>query len=209
MTKIKICGLSRKADIDSVNRWLPDYVGFVFAPSKRQVVPEQASSLKAELDLRIKTVGVFVNEPILSIVKLYNARVIDLVQLHGDETEEYIKEIKSQIDCPVIKVVRVQSTEQVSQVEKLSCNMLLLDTFQQDQYGGSGKSFDYSLIPILQKPFFLAGGLANSNIIQAIKKCNPYGVDISSGVETDGLKDENKIRNIIQTVRNFDRKEGQ
>jgi phosphoribosylanthranilate isomerase len=208
MTKIKICGLSRRADIDSVNRWLPDYVGFVFAPSKRRVSPEQASSLKAELELRIKTVGVFVNEPILSIVKLYNTRVIDLVQLHGDETEEYIKEIKSQIDCPVIKAVRVQSAEQVSQVEKLSCDMLLLDTFQQGQYGGSGKSFDYSLIPILQKPFFLAGGLANSNIIQAIKKCHPYGVDISSGVETDGLKDENKIRNIIQTVRNFDRKEG-
>lgn len=203
MTKIKICGLTRKEDIESVNRWLPDYIGFVFCESRRQVTPEQAGLLKAGLDSRIKAVGVFVNEPVISIVKLCNTGVIDVVQLHGDESEEYIRELKNQIDCPVIKAVRVKSAEQIWQAEKLSCDLLLLDTYQKEQYGGSGKTFDYSMIPFLQKRFFLAGGLENSNIAQAIEKCNPYGVDISSGVETDGLKDENKIRQIIQTVRSI------
>lgn len=203
MTKIKICGLTRKEDIESVNRWLPDYIGFVFCESRRQVTPEQAGLLKAGLDSRIKAVGVFVNEPVISIVKLCNTGVIDVVQLHGDESEEYIRELKNQIDCPVIKAVRVKSAEQIWQAEKLSCDLLLLDTYQKEQYGGSGKTFDYSMIPFLQKRFFLAGGLENSNIAQAIEKCNPYGVDISSGLETDGLKDENKIRQIIQTVRSI------
>lgn len=201
MTKIKICGLTRKDDIESVNCWMPDYIGFVFCESRRQVTPEQAGLLKAGLDSRIKAVGVFVNEPVLSIVKLCNTGVIDVVQLHGDESEEYIRELKDQIDCPVIKAVRVQSAEQIRQAEKLSCDLILLDTYQKTQYGGSGKTFDYSMIPFLQKRFFLAGGLENSNIAQAVEKCNPYGVDIGSGVETNGLKDENKIRQIIQTVR--------
>lgn len=203
MAKIKICGLTRKADIESVNRWLPDYTGFVFGPSCRRVTPEQAEILKAGLDFRIKAVGVFVNEPVLSIAKLCNAGVIDLVQLHGDESEEYIRELKEQTDCPVIKAVRVQNAEQVLQAEKLSCDSLLLDTYQKGQYGGSGKSFDYSIIPSLRKRFFLAGGLKDSNIVQVIKKYNPYGVDISSGVETDGIKDDDKIRQIIQTVRSL------
>lgn len=203
MTKIKVCGLSREADIESVNRWLPDFVGFVFASSSRKVSPEQACHLKSELDLRIMSVGVFVNEPIPSIVKLYIAGVIDIVQLHGDETEGYMKELKKQITCPVIKAVRVQSTEQVFQTESLPCDFLLLDTYQRGHYGGSGKSFDYSLIPVLQKPFFLAGGLVNSNVIQAIQECNPFGVDISSGVETNGVKDDDMIREFIQTVRAF------
>ncbi len=201
MTKIKICGLTRKEDIETVNHWQPDYIGFVFGESRRQVTVEQASLLKDDLDSRIKAVGVFVNEPILSIVKICNTGVIDVVQLHGDESEEYIRELKEQIDCPVIKAVRVQSAEQVLQSEKLSCDLLLLDTFQKGQYGGSGKTFDYSMVPNLEKRFFLAGGLENSNIAQAIEECNPYGVDISSGVETDGIKDEDKIREIIQMVR--------
>jgi len=204
MTKIKICGLTRKEDIQSVNRWLPDYIGFVFGVSRRQVTPGQASILKAGLDSRIKAVGVFVNEPVLSIVRLCNTGVIDLVQLHGDENDIYIRKLKDQIACPVIKALRVQSAEQVLKAEKLSCDLLLLDTYQKGKYGGSGKTFDYSMIPILQKRFFLAGGLENSNIEQAIKKCNPYGVDISSGVETDDLKDEDKIRHIIQTVRSLE-----
>lgn len=203
MTKIKICGLTRKADIESVNRWLPDYTGFVFCESRHQVTPEQAGLLKADLDSRIKAVGVFVNEPGLSIVKLCNNGVIDLVQLHGDESGAYIRELKDQIDCPVIKAVRVQSAKQVRQAENSACDWLLLDTYQKAQYGGSGKTFDYSMIPFLQKRFFLAGGLENSNIAQAIEKCNPYGVDISSGVETNGIKDEDKIRQIIQTVRSL------
>ncbi len=204
MTKIKICGLTRKEDIEAVNRWLPDYVGFVFCQSRRRVTPEQAALLKTDLNVRIKAVGVFVNESVPSIVKLCNTCVIDVVQLHGDESEAYIMELKDQIDCPVIKVVRVQSTEQVRQAEKLSCDLLLLDTYQKAEYGGSGKTFDHSMIPLLEKRFFLAGGLENSNIARVIEKYNPYGVDISSGVETDGIKDEDKIRQIVQTVRSLE-----
>ena len=204
MTKIKICGLTRKRDIESVNRWLPDYAGFVFSQSSRRVMPEQAGLLKAGLDPRIKAVGVFVNEPVCFIVKLCNAGVIDVVQLHGDESEEYVRELKHQTDCLIIKAVRVQSAEQVLRAEKLSCDFLLMDTYQKGQYGGSGKTFDYSMIPFLNKRFFLAGGLENSNIVQAIEKCRPYGVDLSSGVETDGIKDENKISQIIQKVRKLE-----
>lgn len=203
MSKIKICGLTRKADIEAVNRRLPDCAGFVFAQSRRRVTPQQAAVLKAALDPRIKAVGVFVNESLSSIVKLCDSGVIDLVQLHGDESAAYIRKLKERIDIPLIKAVRVQSAEQVRQAEKVSCDLLLLDTYQKGQYGGIGKTFDYALIPFLQKRFFLAGGLDNSNIAQAIRKCNPYGVDISSGVETDGIKDEDKIRQIIQTVRSL------
>jgi len=201
MTKIKICGLTRPEDIAAVDRWLPDYVGFVFAPSRRQVTPEQAARLSADLDPRIKAVGVFVNEPVSSIVKLCQSGVIEVVQLHGDESEAYLRDLKGQINCPVIKAVRVQSAEQVQQAEQLDCDMLLLDTYQKDAYGGSGQTFDYALIPAVQKRFILAGGLDNSNIARAIEECRPYGVDISSGVETAGLKDEAKIKQIMQTVR--------
>ena len=205
MTKIKICGLTQKKDIESVNRWLPDFVGFVFCRgSRRQVTATQASFLKTELDSRIKAIGVFVNEPVDSIVKLYSSQVIDGVQLHGHESEDYIVELKKRIDCPIIKAVRVQSMEQILQAEKLSCDLLLLDTYQTGQYGGSGKTFDYAIIPILKKRFFLAGGLKNSNIAQAIQTCRPYGVDISSGVETDGRKGNDKIKQIIETIRKHD-----
>ncbi|KAF1084369.1 N-(5'-phosphoribosyl)anthranilate isomerase [Sporotomaculum syntrophicum] len=203
MTKIKICGLTRREDIEAVNRWLPEYVGFVFARSRRQVTPEQAALLKAGLDARVQAVGVFVNAPVASIAELCYTGVIDVVQLHGDESEAYIKELKEQINCPVIKAVRVRNAEQVLQAEQLSCDMLLLDTYQKDEYGGSGKTFDYALVPDLQKRFWLAGGLENSNLARAIEQCRPYGVDLSSGVETDGLKDEDKIRQVIKTVRSL------
>ena len=157
MIKIKICGLTRKEDIEAVNRWLPDCAGFVFARSRRRVTPEQAAVLKAALDPRIKAVGVFVNEPLPSIVRLCDSGVIDMAQLHGDESAAYIRKLKEQIDIPLIKTVRVRCAEQVRQAEKLSCDLLLLDTYQKGQYGGVGKTFDYALIPFLQKRFFLAG----------------------------------------------------
>ncbi len=204
MTKIKICGLTRRGEIKAVNRWRPDYVGFVFCESRRQVTRLQASMLKADLDSRIKATGVFVNEPILSIVELCHKGVIDVVQLHGDESQAYISELKTHIDCPVIKAVRVQSADQIRGAERLPCDWLLLDTYQNGRYGGTGKGFDYGMIPSLRKQFFLAGGLDYSNIELAIQQCNPYGVDISSGVETDGVKDRDKIRKIIQKVRNLE-----
>ena len=205
MTQIKICGLTRIEDINAVNRFMPDYIGFVFAKSLRQVTREQACFLKSKLNSNIKAVGIFINEPVSSILNLIEGGVIDIVQLHGDENEAYIIELKQKTACPVIKAIRVQSAEQIIKAERLPCDMLLLDSYQKRQYGGSGKSFDLSLIPPLKKPYFLAGGLNDENIEQFILKCKPFGVDISSGVETDGIKDENKIRQITETISNINK----
>lgn len=200
MSKIKICGLSRLCDIDFVNRYKPDYIGFVFAKSKRQVTDEQAKALKARLDTGISAVGVFVNDNIEHIEFLCKSGIIDIVQLHGDEDERYIKKLKSCVQNPVIKAVRVQSSEDISAAEQLSCDMLLLDTYTKGMYGGSGSTFDHTLIPPLKKPFFVAGGL-NPDNIYSVCNCGYYGLDISSGVETDGFKDENKIKQIIEMIR--------
>jgi phosphoribosylanthranilate isomerase len=125
------------------------------------------------------------------------------VQLHGDESEAFIWSLKQKMAYPVIKAVRVQNTEKILQTQELSCDLLLLDTYQPSQYGGSGQTFDRTLIPELQKQFFLAGGLDIGNVEQAIRECHPFGIDISSGVETDGVKDETKIREIIAIIRNM------
>lgn len=204
MVKIKICGLTRIEDIKAVNRHLPDFAGFVFAESRRKVSPEQARLLKGELDPRIKAAGVFVNAPVEFIAELCQAGVIDIVQLHGDESEQYVRELRQKIICPVIKAVRVQNQDQILQAQQLSCDLLLLDTWQKDQYGGSGKVFDHSVIPELEKPYLLAGGLNCSNVKQAILECHPFGVDLSSGVETDGIKDETKIEEVIGIVREME-----
>lgn len=196
MTKLKICGLTRRQDIDIVNGALPDYIGFVFAESRRRVTPLQAAGLKARLDPRVKAVGVFVNADIDGIAALVRDGVIDLVQLHGGEDAAYITELRSEIACPVIKAVRVQSAAQVLHAETLPCDYLLLDAFRRDAYGGTGTAFDYALIPTLTKPYFLAGGLNAGNVKKALEM-QPYCLDISSGVETDGVKDERKIREIM------------
>ena len=136
---------------------MPDYIGLVFAESRRRVTPEQARRLKAGLDTRIKAVGVFTNAPVPHIVDLCEQGIIDVVQLHGDESETFIQLLKQKIACPVIKAVRVRTTEQILQAQEMSCDLLLLDTYHPGQYGGSGKTFDRKLIPSLQKRFFLAG----------------------------------------------------
>lgn len=208
MTRIKICGLTREKDIAAVNRCRPDYIGFVFAESRRRVTIEQAGRLKAGLDARIKAVGVFVNAPLPYIADLGEQGIIDAVQLHGDENEAFIQALKQKITCPVIKAVRVRSTEQILQAQAMSCDLLLLDTYQEGQYGGSGITFDRRLIPALQKRFLLAGGLQAGNIEQAIRECRPFGIDISGGVETGGMKDEAKIRQVIDIIRSIDTQEG-
>ncbi|WP_343208250.1 phosphoribosylanthranilate isomerase [Anaerolentibacter hominis] len=198
--RIKICGLTRLEDIEAVNRFMPDYIGFVFAESRRRAEPEQAKALKAMLDPDIQAVGVFVNEPVENIVELCKCGIIDVVQLHGDETRDTIEQLKKLIDCPVVKAVRVRSAEQILEAEKLPCDMLLLDTYVKGQYGGSGASFDRRLIPELKKPFFLAGGLDENNVLQAIEDCHPCCVDISSGAELDGRKDAQKIKRLVELV---------
>ncbi len=201
MAKIKICGLTRMEDIKAVNEILPDYIGFVFAESRRKIDRKTAQKLKETLDQNIQTVGVFVNAEQSEIIGLCKADIIDIVQLHGDEDSAYIDALKERISNPIIKAVRVQSTEQIIEAQALPCDYLLLDTYDKDHYGGSGKRFDHTLIPKTEKPYFLAGGLNAENIEQAIKEYDPYCIDISGGAEINGAKDKDKIKQIVETVR--------
>jgi phosphoribosylanthranilate isomerase len=203
MTKVKICGLKRLIDIDIVNLYLPDYVGFVFASSRRKVTYEEAKIFKRNLDKRIQAVGVFVNEPMDNIVHLCNENVIDLIQLHGDEDEGYIISLQALVEKPIIKAIRVKSKEHVIREGISSSDYLLFDTYSTDSYGGSGVSFNRELIPELEKPYFFAGGLNSDNLIESIRTTTPYCVDISSGVEMDGYKDKDKVSEIINMVRNL------
>lgn len=200
MSKIKICGLSRVCDIEFANKYKPDYIGFVFAKSKRQITDKQAIKLKSLLNPSILAVGVFVNDNIERIDTLCRNGIIDIVQLHGDEDEAYINVLKSRVENPIIKAVRVQSAEDILKAEALPCDFLLLDTYIKGTYGGSGNTFDHNMIPPIQKPFFVAGGL-NANNIDSVCNRGFYGLDISSGVETDGFKDETKIKQVIEIIR--------
>lgn len=206
MTGIKICGLQRPEDIEAVNAAGPDYIGFVFAEGKRTVTKEQAHRLKERLAASILAVGVFVNEDPDTVADTVRAVPLDLVQLHGDEDEAYIRRLRSLLGegIPLIRAVRVKSREQIQRAEQLPCEYLLLDTYVKGQYGGSGKSFDRKLIPPLSKPFFLAGGLTGENLKEALEggESRPFCVDISSGAETDGKKDAEKIQKLVRIVRN-------
>ncbi len=201
MSKVKICGLSRVNDILAVNIAKPDFVGFVFAKSKRQITLEMAVNLKAYLTKSIKTVGVFVNESIETIELHYLSGVIDMVQLHGDEDNSYISTLKSTVPLDIIKAVRVQTASDIVQANNYKSDYLLLDAYNNDCYGGSGTTFDWSLIRDINKPFFLAGGINIDNICHAITAAKPFCVDVSSGVETDGQKDQSKIMNLVRSVR--------
>jgi phosphoribosylanthranilate isomerase len=204
MSKIKICGLTKQKDIESVNLYLPDYIGFVFAEqSKRQVKDKTARELKAKLNPAVKAVGVFVNDDLERIIRLCREHTIDLIQLHGEEEQDYITYLKRHVRNPVIKAVRVRDSRDILQAAALSCEYLLFDTYQENKYGGSGKIFDWSLVFDMKKPYFLAGGIHSDNVIQAVR-CNPYCIDVSSGVETDGGKDPTKIKDIIEKIRNND-----
>ena len=192
--KIKICGLKRLEDIDYVNLYKPDYIGFVFAGKKRKISFEWAGELKKHLSKDIKSVGVFVDEDIKNIVSLVNDQVIDMVQLHGNEDELYIKTLKQLIDVPIIKAIKVINEKSLK--IKLDVDYYLFD----NAVAGSGERFDWSLMQTLDKPVFLAGGIDLNNIDEALKQ-DVYALDMSSGVETDGLKDKEKIEEIIRRVR--------
>jgi len=206
MTKIKICGISRIKDIRIINHVLPDYIGFVFAKSKRAVSLAEAVTLKRLLNPAVETVGVFVNEDKSKIIQLCKLNIIDAVQLHGCEDENYIMELKIKTGVPIIKAVRVRSAMDILNAEKLPCDYLLLDAYKENKYGGTGRAFDWSLIPKKKerkKPIFLAGGINRENLYDAITNVEPYCIDISSGVETDGKKDPDKITEIVRLLRNY------
>lgn len=202
MTKIKICGLKRKEDIAFANRLLPEYAGFVFAVSPRQVSAEQAAKLRAELDLRVRTVGVFVQEELAFIQRLAAKRIIDAVQLHGDESPDYCRALRCKIGLPVIKVLRVENAASLRCAADYECDYLLLDTYSKTTYGGSGQRFDLDILKTvsLQRPFFIAGGLDADNV-KDVLKISPYAVDVSGGVETEGRKDFEKMRAFIDAVK--------
>lgn len=201
MTKIKICGLKRIEDIEAVNEYQPDYIGFLFAEGrKRTITAEQAEMLKSALNSDIKAVGVFLNNDIHFVIDLAKRGIIDLIQLHGDEDEDYINTIRANTDTPIIRAVRVKSTEDILSADRLPVDYLLFDTYDKNAYGGTGKVFDWNVIPKTVKPYFLAGGLDTENIAQALHT-GAYCLDVSSGAETDGLKDRNKISELIKIVR--------
>ena len=211
--KIKICGLKRKEDIDYVNQCRPDYAGFVFAGKKRCIDYNTAAFLKSRLSPGVRSGGVFVNEDQNMILDLLKDRIIDLIQLHGDEDEQYIIMLKQKLsehnltDIPIIKAVRVQRKDQVIEAEKLPVDYLLLDAFSKDEYGGSGLTFKHEMIPKLCKPYMLAGGIDSLNVTEILKNISsrnvtlPLCIDVSSSVETDGNKDLNKIKEMVDIVR--------
>ncbi|MBR5503106.1 MAG: phosphoribosylanthranilate isomerase [Methanobrevibacter sp.] len=209
MVKLKICGLKRKEDIEIVNKYKPDYIGFVFADSPRKVSYEQAKELSNLLSEDIIPVGVFVNEHMKLIIDLFKDGIIKIAQLHGDEDEKYIKNLKDKSieetgkEIPVINAIEIK--DNVDYNDKLfEWRDSISDYFILDSGKGSGKTFDWDLIDknsdFFKNSIFLAGGLNSENLVAAIEQFNPFAVDLSSSVETDGFKDEEKIKEIVEIV---------
>ena len=218
MTKIKMCGLRKPEDIEAVNEWKPDYVGFVFAPkSKRYVTAEQAAELKDHLNPQIQAVGVFVDEAPERVAALLNEGVIDLAQLHGSEDEKYLVKLRKLTEKPVIQAFRIRTKEDVERAMESSADEILLDSG-----AGTGSTFNWEILRTDQadgqamdgeqnrekslyvqetRPYFLAGGLDPQNVADAIRQLHPYAVDVSSGIETDGSKDREKIAAFVTAVR--------
>ncbi|UUV18663.1 phosphoribosylanthranilate isomerase [Fusobacteria bacterium ZRK30] len=203
MTKIKICGLRRVEDIEMVNKNLPDYVGFVFAESRRKVTEEKVKELIDRLDKRIKTVGVFVDEKSENVEKIARYCGLDILQFHGEETAEYCDQFKSRYEIWKAFSVRDRGIKNRISEYKNYTDVCLLDAYDKGVRGGNGKVFNWNLIEGINEKYkiALAGGITSKNILEAVKKVDPYIIDLSSGVETDGFKDEEKIKEIIKKIR--------
>ena len=210
--KVKMCGISKVETIPAIVDAKPDYIGLVFAPSKRQVTVEQAKILVEELHKQyavrynsetIKIVGVFVNETIENLLKIAEEVKLDVIQLHGDEDESFIQILKEQSNVEVWKAVQVRSAADAEKWIDSSADMLLFDAYHKDERGGTGEVFDWSSLDEFERPFMLAGGIDSTNVARAIRTVRPYGIDISSGIETNSVKDDEKMKaftNIVRTV---------
>jgi len=217
--KVKMCGISKVETIPAVVEAKPDYMGLVFASSKRQVTVDQAKTLVEELHKQytkrynngaeqsnndeIKTVGVFVNETLDNLVTIATEVNLDAVQLHGDEDEAFIQSLKERTNVEVWKAVQIRSAADAEVWIDSSADMLLFDAYHKDERGGTGEVFDWSCLDEFERPFMLAGGIDSTNVARAIRTVRPYGIDISSGIETDGVKDDEKIKaftNIVRTI---------
>ncbi len=197
MSRIKFCGLSRACDIAAANELKPEYVGFVFAPkSKRCITPGKAKELKRLLADGIQAVGVFVNENPEMIADILNSGVIDLAQLHGSEDGDYIRRLRGLSPKPIIQAFCVKTEGDIMAAEGSLADYILLDSG-----AGTGAVFDWKLIQNIKRPYFLAGGLSPENVETAIRYLNPYAVDVSSGIESDGKKQKSKMAEFATAVR--------
>ena len=219
--KVKMCGISKVETIPAVVEAKPDYMGLVFAPSKRQVTVDQAKTLVEELHRgyaqkygsdtehdkndTIKTVGVFVNETVDNLVTIANEANLDAVQLHGDEDEAFIQSLKERTNVDVWKAVQIRSAADAEAWIDSSADMLLFDAYHKDERGGTGEVFDWSCLDAFERPFMLAGGIDCTNVARAIRTVRPYGIDISSGIETNGVKDDEKITAFTKIVKSIGR----
>lgn len=197
--KIKLCGMFRDEDIDYVNEALPDYIGFVvmFPKSHRNISLETALRLRKRLDSRIKSVAVSVDAPVEKLAEFALSGAADMLQLHGSENADYIAKLRQLTSVPIIKAVIVKTAGDVQNARNIDADFLLLDSGT-----GSGKTFDHSMIRCAEitKPFFLAGGLTPENLAQAAREVKPYAVDLSGGIETDKLKDREKILTAVKII---------
>ena len=212
--KVKMCGISKVETIPAVVEAKPDYMGLVFAPSKRQVTVEQAKILIEELHKQcinhydtkvVKTVGVFVNETVDNLVTIANEANLDAVQLHGDEDETFIQSLKERTNVEVWKAIQIRTAADTEKWIDSSADMLLFDAYHKDERGGTGEVFDWSSLDAFERPFMLAGGIDSTNVARAIRTVRPYGIDISSGIETNGVKDDEKITAFTKIVKSIGR----
>ena len=219
--KVKMCGISKVETIPAVVEAKPDYMGLVFAPSKRQVTVDQAKILVEELHRgyakkygsdtehdkndTIKTVGVFVNETVDNLVTIANEANLDAVQLHGDEDEAFIQSLKERTNVEVWKAIQIRTAADTEKWIDSSADMLLFDAYHKDERGGTGEVFDWSSLDAFERPFMLAGGIDSTNVARAIRTVRPYGIDISSGIETNGVKDDEKITAFTKIVNSIGR----
>lgn len=209
MVNVKICGIRRREDIGYVNKYLPDYIGFIFAESRRKVSNDTVKSLVVNLDKNIRKVGVFVNEKIENVLETAAVCCLNTLQIHGDEKPDYIENLRNELkknklkSVEIWKAVRVKDKESLSEFKNFSADAFLLDAFVEGSYGGAGKAFDWKLALEAKKygKIILAGGLNCENIMDAIKIVQPYAVDVSSGVETEGWKDEQKVKSFLNAAR--------
>jgi phosphoribosylanthranilate isomerase len=200
MTKIKVCGLTREVDIEYVNELKPDYIGFVFAKSKRKISADDALPLRENLNEDIKVVGVFVNESIEEVKEIAKKVRLDVLQFHGEEDLDYMSNFK---DYEVWKALSVNCEEDLIGMDKFKDVRILLDSKVEGMLGGTGKAFDWNILKKynFNNKIILAGGLNTENIESTRNFVHSYAVDVSSGVETDGVKDYNKIKKFIEKVR--------
>ena len=219
--KVKMCGISKVETIPAIVDAKPDYMGLVFAPSKRQVTVDQAKILVEELHRgyakkygsdtehdkndTIKTVGVFVNETVDNLVTIANEANLDAVQLHGDEDETFIQSLKERTNVEVWKAIQIRTAADTEKWIDSSADMLLFDAYHKDERGGTGEVFDWSSLDAFERPFMLAGGIDSTNVARAIRTVRPYGIDISSGIETNGVKDDEKITAFTKIVNSIGR----